>query len=154
MVRHPPINNQRSTAFFLSLGFYDVFVRRLHRTYRERWNVMGEALKEHFPDAAVTRGMGGSSYWVDIGDAENGRAIDTETLAEQSLKAGILIEPGAVYFDGLQSKSCMRLGFSSIPTANISDGLSELKRVAKTLSPTGCAASVFGLPTSAASNTA
>ena len=30
-VRHPPTNNQRSTAFFLSLGYYDVFVRRLHR---------------------------------------------------------------------------------------------------------------------------
>ncbi|MEE9375322.1 MAG: PLP-dependent aminotransferase family protein, partial [Rhizobiaceae bacterium] len=38
MVRHPPTNNQRSSAFFLSLGYYDVFVRKLNRAYRERWN--------------------------------------------------------------------------------------------------------------------
>ncbi|MEM1318178.1 MAG: PLP-dependent aminotransferase family protein, partial [Pseudomonadota bacterium] len=56
MVRHPPMNNQRSTAFFLSLGHYDVFVRRLHRTYHQRWQTMGEALSKHLPQARFSRG--------------------------------------------------------------------------------------------------
>ena len=54
MVRHPPTNNQRSTAFFLSFGYYDVFMRRLHRVYHERWTEMGNALEHHLPDAEVS----------------------------------------------------------------------------------------------------
>ncbi|MGI9355274.1 MAG: PLP-dependent aminotransferase family protein, partial [Rhizobiaceae bacterium] len=117
-------------AFFLSLGFYDVFVRRLHRTYRERWTVMGDALKEHFPDAKVTRGLGGSSYWIDLDNTGGGHA-DTEVLAKRALDGGVLIEPGAIYFDDERSKSCMRLGFSSIPTGSISPGLAKLRRIAQ-----------------------
>jgi len=128
MVRHPPINNQRSTAFFLSLGFYDVFVRRLHRTYRERWTVMGEALREEFPNAAVTHGMGGSSYWVDFGGFKDGQP-DAEALAKQAFAEGILIEPGGIYSDDGRSKSCVRFGFSSIPTQSIPAGLARLRSI-------------------------
>ena len=45
MVRHAPNNNQRTAALFLSLGHHDTLIRRLHRAYRSRWEVMGEALK-------------------------------------------------------------------------------------------------------------
>ncbi len=132
MIRHPPINNQRSTAFFLSLGFYDVFVRRLHRSYRDRWTIMGEVLKQEFPSAAVSRGMGGSSYWVDL-SCEDGAAVDTEVLAAKALKSGILVEPGDIYFDDNRSRSFMRLGFSSIATDRIADGLAKLRGVVEEL---------------------
>ncbi|MEM8749646.1 MAG: PLP-dependent aminotransferase family protein [Pseudomonadota bacterium] len=122
MVRHPPTNNQRSTAFFLSLGYYDVFVRRLHRAYRERWNAMSYGLAEHFPDAKVARGMGGSSYWVELPDA----GVDTETLAQKAFQKGIFIEPGGVYFLNSENKRCFRLGFSSIAEEKIAPGLERL----------------------------
>ncbi len=44
MVRHPPNNNQRTTALFLSLGHHDALVHRLHRTYQARGMEMGRAL--------------------------------------------------------------------------------------------------------------
>ena len=50
MVRHAPNNNQRTAALFLSLGHHDTLIRRLHRAYRTRWEIMGEALKRHLPD--------------------------------------------------------------------------------------------------------
>lgn len=124
MVRHPPINNQRSTAFFLSLGHYDVFVRRLHRAYRERWTVMGKELDQQFPDAHVTRGMGGSSYWLRLND------VDTDQLAVKAQEKGIYVEPGSVYFSSLERADCLRLGFSSIAAHKIGEGLGLLRELA------------------------
>ncbi len=49
MVRHAPNNNQRTAALFLSLGHHDTLIRRLHRAYRTRWEIMGKALEQHFP---------------------------------------------------------------------------------------------------------
>jgi GntR family transcriptional regulator/MocR family aminotransferase len=129
MVRHPPTNNQRSTAFFLSLGYYDVFVRRLHRSYRQRWNAMGAALDKHFPTSNVTRGMGGSSYWVELSD----KSINTDTLAKIALEQGIFIEPGSDYFNEGSNRSCFRLGFSSIDDQAIEPGLAKLAQLAERL---------------------
>ena len=63
--------------------------------YRERWNAMGAALAEHFPEAESVQGMGGSSYRIRL--ASDTR-VDTDVLAKLALDQGILIEPGSVYF--------------------------------------------------------
>ncbi len=128
MVRHPPTNNQRSTAFFLSLGYYDVFVRRLHRTYRERWEAMGRGLEAYFPHAESVRGMGGSSYWIDLGP---NTGVNTDELAQIALQHGILIEPGSVYFSEGFNSSCFRLGFSSIDKDQIMPGLEKLSELTR-----------------------
>ena len=127
MVRHPPTNNQRSTAFFLSLGYYDVFVRRLHRVYRDRWEEMGQGLKHYFADAEVIQGMGGSSYWVRLGESA---VMDTDRLAQRALDKGVFIEPGSIYFTGSSDKNCFRLGFSSIEKDQIAPGLEILSKLA------------------------
>lgn len=130
MVRHPPINNQRSTAFFLSLGYYDVFVRRLHRTYRERWQIMSESLSRHFGFAQSVQGMGGSSFWIRLGKDVG---IDTSELANRALEDGILIEPGEIYFGAGSNSQCFRLGYSSIAGQKIEPGLKKLSRIVSQL---------------------
>ena len=123
MVRHPPTNNQRSTAFFLSFGYYDVFVRRLHRIYHDRWTEMGRALEEHLPNAQATRGMGGSSYWISLPEDSG---VNTDDLAGKALDKGIFIEKGSVYFASGDNYNHFRLGFSSIDEAKIAPGLQQL----------------------------
>ena len=51
MVRHPPANNQRLVALFLSMGHHDSLIRRLSQTYQERWQVMGDALHRYLPES-------------------------------------------------------------------------------------------------------
>ena len=41
---HPPLNNQRTTAYFLSLGHYDSLMLRLGRTFRKRRVALQRAL--------------------------------------------------------------------------------------------------------------
>jgi GntR family transcriptional regulator/MocR family aminotransferase len=123
MLRHPPGNNQRAAALFMANGHYDALVRRIHRVYRERWQVMAGALGEHMPGWSNSPGFGGSSYWLTGPDS-----LDAEELAERALAEGVLIEPGTpFYIDPEQGRHRFRLGFSSIPAERIGEGVRRLR---------------------------
>lgn len=125
MLRHAPTNNQRTVALFLALGHYDTLVNRLHRTFRERWQRMGEALARFMPDASRIPTYGGTCYWVRGPDD-----LDAEALAREALKEGIVVEPGRILFaadDG--PRNYFRLGFSSIPAEKIEPGIRLLAEV-------------------------
>jgi GntR family transcriptional regulator/MocR family aminotransferase len=125
MVRHAPNNNQRTAALFLSLGHHDTLIRRLHRAYRARWEVMGEALHRHLPQSSQNPTFGGTSYWVKGPDG-----LDSEVLAETARGEGIVIEPGRVHFGGPERpRNCFRLGFSSIEEQRIEPGIAHLARL-------------------------
>ncbi len=126
VLRHPPGNNQRVAALFLSLGRHDSLIGRLHRAYSKRWQTLGTALQKHFPDWAQTPGFGGTSYWVRGPEGLNGNL-----LASKALEEGVLIEPGDIYFhDPIGRQNYFRLGFSSIPDERIEPGIERLAQVA------------------------
>jgi GntR family transcriptional regulator/MocR family aminotransferase len=123
MLRHPPGNNQRAAALFMANGHYDVLVRRIHRVYRERWQVMSQALGEHMPGWSQSPGFGGSSYWL-----TGPEGLDSERLAARALEDGVLIEPGTpFYIDPEEGRRRFRLGFSSIPGERIGEGIRRLR---------------------------
>ena len=119
MVRHAPNNNQRTAALFLSLGHHDTLIRRLHRAYRTRWEIMGEALHTHMPQSAHVPSFGGTSFWV-----KGPQRLDSDELAVAAAKKGILIEPGRVTF-GIEGppRNFFRLAFSSIEEKKIEPGI-------------------------------
>ena len=126
MLRHPPGNNQRAAALFLANGHFDVLVRRIHRVYRERWQIMGEALSEHLPGWAEQPGFGGSAYWL-----TGPEGLCADTLAERALEDGVVMEPASIFFrDSAAGRRHMRLGFSSIASEKIPDGIERLSRIA------------------------
>ncbi len=129
MVRHAPFNNQRITAFFLSLGYYDVHLRRLRRAYSERWQTMGDALAAQSVITSNSSGFGGTSYWV-----EGPKWLNADQLASRALELGVVIEPGGVYFAGEhRPKNFFRLGFSSIPATRITAGIDKLVSLIETM---------------------
>lgn len=129
MLRHPPGNNQRAAALFIANGHYDVLVRRIHRVYRERWQVMAEALERFLPGWARAPGFGGSSFWL-----TGPEWLDAEELAARAMEAGVLIEPGVPFFaDPAAGRRCFRLGFSSIPAERIPEGIRRLRGVIDSL---------------------
>lgn len=122
MVRHAPNNNQRTAALFLSLGHHDTLIRRLHRAYRARWEIMGEALATHLPASSSNPSFGGTSFWV-----ESPGDLDCEELSEAAKLNGILIEPGRIYFGARpRPRNYFRLGFSSIEEQRIEPGIKLL----------------------------
>ncbi|MCB1378279.1 MAG: PLP-dependent aminotransferase family protein [Alphaproteobacteria bacterium] len=129
MVRHAPNNNQRTAALFLSLGHHDTLIRRLHRAYRSRWEVMGQALNTHMPNASRIPSFGGTSFWVS-GPAR----LDSEVLAKAAAEKGILIEPGRINFGRPNPpRNHFRLAFSSIDEKKIEPGVRLLSEIVATI---------------------
>ncbi len=125
MVRHPPNNNQRTTALFLSLGHHDALVHRLHRTYQARGMEMARALSRFFPYTPEISRSGGSSFWV-----QGPNDLDADDLCVHALENGIVIEPGTIWF-GCQPEpqNYIRLGISSIDIDKISPGIELLAQI-------------------------
>ena len=122
MLRHPPGNNQRTVALFLAMGHHDTLIGRLHRVYRERWKILGEALEAHLPGWTRSSTFGGTSFWL-----EGPTDLDASVLAEHALERGVVIERGATFFARSPApKNFFRLGFSSIATERIEPGIELL----------------------------
>ena len=124
VLRHPPGHVQRTTAHFLGLGHYDALMRRQARALHGRREVMEAAIAAHGLTVAGQTGIGGSSFWM--------RApahVDTGALAQALQAQSVLIEPGHSFFSGEDvPRNYYRLGYSSIPSARISDGVALIAK--------------------------
>ena len=119
MVRHPPANNQRTAALFLALGYHDGLISKLRRVYGERWKILLDALDMNLPRCEIAPSTGGTSVWL---NAPPGCC--TRQLAERCRDREVLIEPGDIYHAAAPTpRNTFRLGFSSIPTDRIEDGV-------------------------------
>jgi len=119
MLRHPPGHLQRTTAYFLALGHYEVLIRKMRSVFHERYRLIVETFAAEGLEIAISSTYGGSSLWV-----EGPPGLDADRLASLLLEDGVVIEPGTPFFAfDCAACRCFRLGFSSIPTASIPQGI-------------------------------
>jgi GntR family transcriptional regulator/MocR family aminotransferase len=125
MLRHPAANNERSVGLFLAMGYHDALLQRQTRTWAERARALAAALARHLPDVDYRSVAGASSFWLRFPEG-----TDTRALAEAAERAGVLIEPGDVFFAGdAPARRYARLGFASIATERIEAGVRALADV-------------------------
>jgi GntR family transcriptional regulator/MocR family aminotransferase len=126
IVRHPPLNNQRTAAFFLSLGHYDAFLMHLHRVFEERWIALRRALNYYMLFyVEMAPAQGGTSLWV-----RGPEDLDVKFVAEEAAKRGILIEPVDHYYATSNApNNCFRVGVTSIPHGRIREGVLQLRQL-------------------------
>ncbi|MGI9539184.1 MAG: aminotransferase class I/II-fold pyridoxal phosphate-dependent enzyme, partial [Miltoncostaeaceae bacterium] len=97
-------------------------VARLNDIYRGRRDAMLRALEEEFPaDAHWTQPSGGLFVW-----AELPQAVNTRDLLAQAIAREVAFVPGAAAFLDGQGQNAMRLNFSGVPEATISEGVRRL----------------------------
>ena len=126
MLRHPPANNQRAVALFLSLGHHEALVRRLSAAFDERRRRLVQAIAAFLPEWRPTDAPGGTSIWV-----QGPAGTDARALAQAAAARSVLIEPGARFFDRPGPRSpFLRLGISSISLQHIEPGIRELATAA------------------------
>ena len=126
MLRHPPANNQRAVALFLSLGHHEALVRKLSTAFTERRRRLAQAVDTFLPEWRSPVTPGGTSLWL-----EGPPGVDTQALAHAAAARGVLIEPGARFFDRPERHSrFLRLGISSIALQHIEPGIRELATAA------------------------
>ncbi|MFK7878050.1 MAG: PLP-dependent aminotransferase family protein [Paracoccaceae bacterium] len=122
VLRHPPGHIQRTAAYFLSLGHYDSLIRRMGLALHQRRKVMEEAIAQCGLKISGQGAFGGSSLWMKAPDH-----VDTADLAEALKADGVLIEPGASFFDGSDKPmQYYRLAYSSISADRIPKGVARI----------------------------
>ena len=125
ILRHPPTNNQRIVALFIAGGYYDALVQRLQRSYRGRWESMGEAIQRYLPGLVRAPAAGGSSFWIE-GPAD----LDGDALAVASLNRGVVIEPGSMFYMAKRPpRQNFRFGFSTMDRGRIDRGIEILSEL-------------------------
>lgn len=124
LIRHPPVNNQRSVALFLQRGYFDRFVAKLTNIYRHRCDVMHRALESHFPGASAKPEYGGAIMWLGLPDEADAGVLHR------------LVEPESVFFetggftfsDERNNRNHIRLGYSVIGESLIPEGIEKIAR--------------------------
>ncbi len=126
VMNHPPRNNQRTAAFFLSLGHYDALMMRLGRILQERRMALHDALNwMRGVPMEISPEVGGTTYWVRTPDN-----FDIDTFAHAAAQRGILIEPVRHYYANEQTaENCFRMGVTSLPVEQIRPGVTRLVEV-------------------------
>jgi GntR family transcriptional regulator/MocR family aminotransferase len=123
MYRHPPSNNQRTCALFISLGHYDSYVRKLKNSYSEKWTLIRKMLEQHMPQCVTRETLGGSSFWLKLP-----YGVKAQEFSERAQALGILIEAGDVHFISPEKEpyAYIRMGFSAIDIKAIPLGIEKL----------------------------
>lgn len=103
-------------------GFLKGHVQRIRTVYRERRDVMLDALERHFPPGvAWTRPEGGLFLWVTLPDG-----VDASALFEKAVANNVAYVPG-VAFDPLGGVvNTFRLNFSNAQPDVIEEGIRRL----------------------------
>jgi 2-aminoadipate transaminase len=112
-------------------GFLDEHVKTIRRVYRERRDVMLEALAQHFPpEVTWTRPKGGLFLWVELAPG-----MDAQRLFETALKENVAFVPGDSFYapnGHPEAGRChLRLNFSAAQPDQIREGIRRLSVAVK-----------------------
>jgi len=112
-------------------NFLDEHVKLIRRVYRERRDVMLEALTQHFPpEVTWTRPKGGLFLWVTLAEG-----MDAQRLFESALRENVAFVPGDSFYapNGHQEdgRRHLRLNFSAAPPDLIREGIRRLSVAVK-----------------------
>jgi 2-aminoadipate transaminase len=112
-------------------GFLDEHVKTIRRVYRERRDVMLEALAQHFPpEVTWTRPKGGLFLWVELAPG-----MDAQRLFETALKENVAFVPGDSFYapngHAEAGRRHLRLNFSAAQPDQIREGIRRLSIAVK-----------------------
>lgn len=134
-------------------GFLEQHVQLIRRVYRERRDIMLQALKEFFPpEVTWTHPHGGLFLWVTLPEGS-----DMQAIFKSALNQNVAFVPGHSFFarstpagiakngignNGRQPGRNMRLNFSNAAPEQIREGIARLAAAVKShLSPSATIAS-------------
>jgi 2-aminoadipate transaminase len=105
-------------------GFIDRHLELIRAVYRERRDVMLDALEAHFPTTARwTRPEGGMFVWAEL-PAE----VDTRDLLREAVEEKVAFVPGQSFYADGTGRNTMRLNFSNVTPDRLRVGIERLGR--------------------------
>lgn len=117
---------QATAERFCRRGDFELHLRRIHRIYRRRMQVMLDGLGRHLPsDIDWTRPVGGYTLWLTLPDP-----IEAEdNIVQALLDAGVRVAPGRPYYATPPRHAHLRLCIACVNEEDIKEGCHRLGRV-------------------------
>jgi GntR family transcriptional regulator/MocR family aminotransferase len=117
--RQTPVPEQAALADFIAEGHLERHIRRMRKTYGQRWRALVESLDRHFGDRARV-----------CGDAAGMHALvkfqDAERIGEKAAAAKVALVSSASCYLTEPPRGEFILGFSSIGERSIREGIRRL----------------------------
>jgi 2-aminoadipate transaminase len=111
-------------------GFLDEHVKVIRRVYKERRDVMIEAMEELFPsNVRWTHPLGGMFLWGILPED-----MDAAEVLKKAIERKVAFVPGASFHPNGGGKNTMRINFSYSNPENIREGVARLGTVLKEFS--------------------
>jgi GntR family transcriptional regulator/MocR family aminotransferase len=130
LVRNKRVNDlttstliQRALDEYVTVGRYQLHLRRSCRTYRKRRDIMLSAIKRHFPPSLrANPPQGGLFIWMQL--PENISALELVPIAAEE---GVEFAPGSIFFiNPEEGDGFLRLNFAAQTSENIEIGIQRL----------------------------
>lgn len=114
-------------SFFCQEGHLDAHIEKVKPVYRQRRDVMVEALHSTMPEGVRwTEPEGGFFIWLTLPDEL--AAVD---VVKWGKEAGVWFPPGDLFFAGPPPGQHLRMAFSYVRPENIKQGIERLAQVIK-----------------------
>ena len=115
---------QAAVLEFCKQGYYDLHIRRMHRTFRKRMQTALKSLKQYLPQKNIswTEPVGGYLIWVQM----KGLKFDQNELKEIFQKNGVNVSPGEFYFHRKDPENHFRISISTLNETEIEEGIRRL----------------------------
>lgn len=102
---------------------FDDHVAKIREAYRARRDAMLAALAAHMPDGVEwTRPEGGMFVWITLPKGMDGAELLAKSLQSQK----VAFVPGSAFFADGSGRNTIRLSFSRVDEATISEGIKRL----------------------------
>jgi DNA-binding transcriptional MocR family regulator len=122
---------QAGAERFCRGGDFEAYLRRIHRIYRRRMQVMQEALTQQLPTTVQwTRPVGGYTLWLTL----PGTVEDESDWCERLARAGVRTAPGSRFYGRKPSRGHLRLSIACVDEEQIREGC---RRMGEVLAETG-----------------
>jgi GntR family transcriptional regulator/MocR family aminotransferase len=120
---------ERAVAGLIDSGELERHTRRMRRVYRQRRDVLADALARWLPALRFTRPAGGMAIWAQA------PGVNADTWAERALQEEVSFQPGSHFASDARSGvplDCLRLGFAACTEPQLQEAVQHLARVMPT----------------------
>jgi DNA-binding transcriptional MocR family regulator len=126
---HSNTLSQYITARFLEEGGYERHIEASRPFYRERRDLMMEALERHLPgEYRAEVPAGGHHVWMQLL-----RPLDERALYREAVRAGVTFTPGGAVSVERSAVTSLRLSFSLVDPPELDEGVRRLARAIREL---------------------
>ncbi len=104
---------ERAVADLIESGELERHIKRMRLVYRDRRDVLAQALRRHLPELRFSIPSGGMAIWAQT------PGIDADDWAERALRESVSFQPASVFACAHMPLDFVRLGFAASTTPQL-----------------------------------